>query len=113
MSSTVALGWVLLPPRLLGVVALTLPLALAGRLRLTRRAAPLVVTSGVAEVAGFTSYALGARHGIAVAAVLASQFAAFTAVGAYLLFRERLSRLQLAGVVLVIVGVAALSAVRA
>ncbi len=113
VSSTVALGWVLLPPRLLGVVALTLPLALAGRLRLTRRAAPLVVTSGVAEVAGFTSYALGARHGIAVAAVLASQFAAFTAVGAYLLFRERLSRLQLAGVVLVIVGVAALSAVRA
>jgi drug/metabolite transporter (DMT)-like permease len=113
VSSTVGLGWVLLPPRLIGVVALTVPLALTGRLRLTRRAAPLVLVSGAAEVVGFASYALGARHEIAIAAVLASQFAVFTAVGAYLLFRERLTRRQLAGVVLVIVGVALLAAVRA
>ncbi len=113
VSSTVALPWVLLPPRLLGFVALAVPLALSGRLRLTRPAVPLVVTSGVAEVIGFASYAAGARHGIAVAAVLASQFAAFAGVGAYLLFRERLTRLQLTGVTVVIVGVAVLSAVRA
>ncbi len=113
VSSDVAIPWVLLPPRLLGVVALTIPLALSRRLRLTRAALPLVVAGGLAEVLGFTSYALGARHGIAVAAVLASQFAAFAGLGAYLLFRERLTRLQLAGVVLVIVGVAALSVVRA
>jgi drug/metabolite transporter (DMT)-like permease len=113
VSSDVAIPWVLLPPRILGVVALTIPLALSRRLRLTRAALPLVVAGGLAEVLGFTSYALGARHGIAVAAVLASQFAAFAGLGAYLLFRERLTRLQLAGVVLVIVGVAALSVVRA
>ena len=33
VSSTVALPWVLLPPRLLGFVALAVPLALSGRLR--------------------------------------------------------------------------------
>ncbi|MGZ4594293.1 MAG: EamA family transporter [Actinomycetes bacterium] len=113
ISSTLALPWVLLPPRLLGVVALTVPLALSGRLRLTRPALPLVVTGGVVEVLGFTAFVIGARHGIAVAAVLASQFAAFAGLGAYVLFRERLTRLQLAGVILVIVGVAALSVVRA
>ncbi len=113
VSSSAGLGWVLLPPRLMGVVILTVPLALTGRLRLTRRAVPLVLVSGAAEVVGFAAYAVGARHEIAIAAVLASQFAAFTAVGAYVLFRERLSRMQLTGVVIVIVGVAALSAVRA
>jgi drug/metabolite transporter (DMT)-like permease len=113
VSSTVAMPWVLLPPRALGFVALTLPLALSRRLRLTRAALPLVAASGVAEVIGFASYAAGARHSIAVAAVLASQFAAFAGVGAYVLFRERLTRLQLTGVVIVIAGVTALSAARA
>jgi len=112
-SSSVAMAWVLLPPRLVGVIAVTVPLVLARRLRLTRRALPLVLLAGAAEVAGFASYAAGARHGIAVAAVLASQFAAFAGIGAYLLFRERLTRLQLAGVTVVVVGVATLSAVRA
>ena len=45
--------------------------------------------------------------------VLASQFAAIAAVGAFLLFRERLTRLQLGGVTMVLAGVAVLSAVRA
>jgi drug/metabolite transporter (DMT)-like permease len=113
VSSSVAVPWVLLPPRLLGVLAVTLPLALSGRLRLTRPATPLVVTAGVAEVVGFASYAAGARHGIAIAAVLASQFAVFAGIGAYFLFRERLTRLQMTGVSVVIVGVAALTVVRA
>ena len=54
-----------------------------------------------------------ARHGIAVAAVLSSQFAALSGIAAYFLFRERLSRIQLAGVLTVIAGVAVLSALRA
>jgi drug/metabolite transporter (DMT)-like permease len=106
-------AWVVLSARLIGTVALALPMALAGRLRLTPRAAPLVVTSGVCEVLGFYSYTLGARHGIAVAAVLSSQFAAIAGIGAYFLFGERLSRIQLAGVVTVVAGVAVLSALRA
>jgi drug/metabolite transporter (DMT)-like permease len=113
ISGALPLAWVLLPPRLLGVVVLTVPLALTHRLRITRRALPLVLLGGGCEVLGFASYTLGARHGIAVAAVLVSQFAVISTVAAYLLFRERLTRLQLVGVATVIVGVAALSAVRA
>ena len=78
-----------------------------------RRAIPLIVVAGICEVLGFYSYTAGARHGIAVAAVLSSQFATIAAVAAYFLFGERLNRVQLAGVSSVIVGVALLSALRA
>src|SRR5215204_2237150 len=67
--------WALLPSRVIGV-AVTLPLALRAGLRMTRPALPLVAVAGVSEVLGFALFALGARHGIAVSAVLASQFAA-------------------------------------
>lgn len=100
----------MLAPRLVGVVAVTIPLMMSRRLKLTRSAAPLVVTAGLAELPGFLSYAAGARDSVAVAAVLASQFAAVASVGAFLIFRERLTRLQLTGVVLIIAGVAALTA---
>jgi len=113
VSGRLPLAWVVLPARLLGVLVVALPLALSGRLRLTRRALPLVVVSGLCEVLGFASYSLGARHDIAVAAVLSCQFAAISAVVAYLLFRERLARAQLAGVIVVLVGVSALSGLRA
>ena len=46
-------SWVVLSARLIGVVVLALPLVVSGRLRLTARAAPLVVASGLAEIAGF------------------------------------------------------------
>jgi multidrug transporter EmrE-like cation transporter len=45
--------------------------------------------------------------------VLASLFAAIAAVAAHVLFRERLARTQVAGVVLIVVAVAALSGVEA
>jgi uncharacterized membrane protein len=106
-------SWVVLSARLIGAVALALPLAVAGRLRLTRHAVPLVVASGLAEVAGFYSYTWGSRHGLAVAAVLSSQFAVIAVAASYVLFGERLSRVQLAGAACVLVGVAALSALRA
>jgi drug/metabolite transporter (DMT)-like permease len=106
-------SWVVLSARLFGTLTLALPLAFRGQLELVRGAAKFVVASGICEVLGFYSYTLASRHGIAVAAVLSSQFAAFTLLGAYLLFGERLSRSQLAGVGCVFVGVAALSALRA
>ena len=103
------MAWVLLPFRLLGTVLVALPLALSGRLALTRRAAPLVLAAGILEVLGFASFTVGARHDLAVAAVLSCQFAAISAVAAYFLFRERLERLQLVGVVVVLAGVTLLS----
>jgi drug/metabolite transporter (DMT)-like permease len=112
-SIDLPISWAVLPPRLLGVLLVTIPLALAGRLRLTRAAAPWVIASGLAEVVGFVSYAIGARHGIAVTAVLASQFAAIAAIGAALLFKERLSRVGVFGVVVTAIGVALVSALQA
>jgi drug/metabolite transporter (DMT)-like permease len=102
-----------LPVRILGVVGVFIPLALTGRLRLTRPAVPMVVFIGAAEVFGNASYVLGSRQSIAIAAVLASQFAAIGAIAAFFLFRERLSIGQRSGVVAIALGVAMLTAVRA
>ena len=113
VSSDVPLVWAVLPPRIIGVVAVAIPLALSKRLRLTRRAAVLVVTSGLCEVGGYFAFAFGARHSIAVTAVLGSQFAVLAAIVAYFLFGEKLGRLRIAGVVLTALGVAALSALQA
>jgi drug/metabolite transporter (DMT)-like permease len=106
-------SWVVLSARLFGAAALVLPLSIAGRLQVTRRAVPFLLASGLAEVAGFYSYTWGSRHGLAIAAVLSSQFAVVALAASYLLFRERLSRVQFAGVACVAVGVAALSVLRA
>ena len=112
LSASLPVGWAVLPPRLVGVAAVTIPLALSRRLRLSRAALPLVAFTGLAEVLGFVCFALGARDSVAVAAVLGSQFAAVASVAAYLFLRERLTRLQLAGVVVILGGVAALTWVR-
>jgi drug/metabolite transporter (DMT)-like permease len=103
------LAWALLPSRLIGVIAVAAPLAASYRLRLTRRAAPLVLLAGLGEVGGFASFTLGARDDIAVSAVLASLFAGLATLAAYFLFRERLNRTQRIGVIAIAIGVAALS----
>ena len=95
------------------VIVVALPLVLLRRIRISSAALPFVVVSGVSEVVGFTSFALGARHGIAVSAVLASQFAAVAAAAAFVLFHERLRGVQVAGIATIAVCVAVLSAIRA
>jgi len=109
----VPLVWAVLPPRVVGVVAAAIPLVLSKRIRLTHRAATLVVASGLAEVGGYFAFAFGSRHGIAVTAVLGSQFAVLSAPAAFLLFGEKLGRLRTLGVVVTAVGVAVLSALQA
>jgi drug/metabolite transporter (DMT)-like permease len=104
-------AWVMAVSRTIGVLLIALPLVLTGRLRLTRRALPLVAVAGVLEVIGGAVYVVAASDTIAVAAVLSSQFAAIAAVGGFLLFRERLQRIQVAGVALIAVGVTVLAAV--
>jgi drug/metabolite transporter (DMT)-like permease len=113
LSGDLPVAWLVLPARLAGVVAVALPLLVAGRLSLTRRAAPLIAAAGLCEVLGFVSFTLGARDGIAVAAVLASQFAAIAAIVAFVLFGERLARVQVAGVAAIVAGVGVLSALQA
>jgi drug/metabolite transporter (DMT)-like permease len=110
VGKEISILWVLLPARFVGAALITAPLAVRGRLEPPGCAVGLVATAGVSEVVGVLSYALGARHQLAVAAVIASQFAALAAVGAYFAFGERLTRLQLAGLIVVAVGVGLLAA---
>jgi len=113
VSGDVPLAWVVLPARLVGVLVVAIPLSLRRRMRITRHVAPLVVAAGIAEVAGIASFALGARQAIGIASVLGSQFAAFAAVGAFFFFGERLRRIQIVGVGVILVGVTVLAALRA
>ncbi len=112
-AETAGVLWVLVASRTIGVSAVVLPLALSGRMRLTRRALPLVAAGGVLEVAGMACYVIGTSDGVAVPAVVGSQFAAVAAVAGFVFFGERLRRVQLAGVGTILVGVAVLSAVQA
>lgn len=106
-------GWIVASARIIGVAIVTVPLLVSGRLRLARAALPWIVITAIAEVVGYWAYVLGARADLAVTAILASQFGAVTAVGAYLFLGERLSRLQRIGVAAVCLGVGSLAAVQA
>ena len=111
LSDEVPIAWVLLPARLVGVLIIFLPLLVTRRLRITRSTAPLVIAMGFTEVLGFVCFAIGAQYGVGVTSVLASQFAPIAAVGAYFLFKERLGRLQILGVAVLVVGVTTLTLV--
>jgi drug/metabolite transporter (DMT)-like permease len=112
IGQSLPLAMAVLPARVVGVAFVFVPMALAGRLRMTRRAAPLVVIVALGEVLGNVVYIIGSRESIAVTAVLASQFAALAAVAAFVLFHERLSARQRSGFVAIAVGIAALTLVR-
>lgn len=109
LSDELPIAWLLLPARSVGVIALFIPLLLLRKLRLTKAAAPYVVLAGFVEVLGFTCYSIGAQYGVAVTAVLASQFAPIAAIMAYLLFKEKLGRVQIAGVAIIVIGVVTLT----
>ena len=113
LGGQLPVAWVLLPARILAVAAVAAPLAATSKLLITQRAVPLVVAGGICEVAGFALFTVSARHGIAVTAVLASQFSALSAVAAYVLFRERLARPQIAGAATIVVGVSLLGGLQA
>jgi drug/metabolite transporter (DMT)-like permease len=110
-----ALGalWTILVARIVGVSLIALPLVLRGALRPPGRAWWMVVFSATAEVLGYVAYVTGARHGIAVAAVLGSQFAAVAAVCSFMVFGERLGRRQVAGAGVIVTGVGVLALLRA
>jgi uncharacterized membrane protein len=113
VSNALPLVWAVIPPRIVGVAVVALPLLIARRVKIEAAAVPLVLTSGVCEVAGFAAFSLGARHSVAVSAVLGSQFAAFAALAAFVLFRERLRLAQVMGITMIALCVALLSAIRA
>jgi uncharacterized membrane protein len=109
LAADLPLPWALMAPRVAGVVCITIPLLLLGRLSRSRRAAPFVIVSGLSEVAGLAAFAIGSQTDLTVASVLTSQFATITAIAAWVIFRERLSTWQIVGVTAVIGGVAVLA----
>ena len=94
----------------MGVVLVTLPLVVLGRARVPGKAVPFITLTGLAEVVGLMSFSVGARQDIAVTSVLGSMFAPMAAIAAFVLFRERLAPRQVAGIALVVVGIALLGA---
>lgn len=105
-SGSVPIGWVALPARLIGVAILVGALAGGIRPLVSPRLGRIALAGGIFEVLGILAFAWGARDGIAVTSVLASQFAALATVGAFLVFGERLVRRQILGVAVLAVGVA-------
>jgi drug/metabolite transporter (DMT)-like permease len=110
-----ALGpvWTILVARIVGVSVIVLPLVLRGALPRPGAVWWMVAFCAAAEVLGYTSYVVGSHHGVAIPAVLGSQFAAVATVVSFVVFGERITRHQLAGVVVIVVGVGALAALRA
>jgi drug/metabolite transporter (DMT)-like permease len=104
-------AWAVMPPRIIGVLAVTVPLLLRGELRIPKGTAHLLLIAGLCEVTGFFSYATGASHSIPVAAVLATLTGAFGAGFGRLLFGERLQSTQIVGIVIIFIGVATISAI--
>ena len=114
-SATLPTAWVLLPGRVVGVAGRRHPArrSPAGCVDPARGAARSSSVTGIVEIVGLTAFAIGARVDIAVTSVLASMFAPIAAVAAFVLFRERLARRQIAGIALVVVGIALLGALGA
>ncbi len=112
IAADLPLIWAVLPAPVAGTLVVAIPLAARGRMELSLPALPLVFFVGFAEVLGTVAFAWGARESVGVAAVLASQFAVVSAILAYFLFGERLTRVQRVGVVIVAIGVAALTALQ-
>jgi drug/metabolite transporter (DMT)-like permease len=108
VSATLPPAWVVLPGRLVGAVAVAVPLYLTGRLHVSRSVLPLVLLIGLVEVVGLATFAVGAQSDIAMTSVLASMFAPLAAVAAFVLFRERLAPRQVLGIALVVIGIATL-----
>jgi drug/metabolite transporter (DMT)-like permease len=105
--------WAVLPARLAGVLVVAVPLIATRRLIVTRDALPFAVASGLLEVAGVIAYGVGARDSLSITPVLASLFVPLSAIVAYFLFSERLTRPQVVGIVTVVLGVALVGAIRA
>lgn len=112
LSTELPLSWLLIPGRLVGTIVLTVPLLLTGKLRITRKAAPLLLLLAVCDLVGITLYAIGAELNIQITAVMSSQMAPIAAVLAFFLFKEKLVRGQLVGLIVIIAGVIGLSLVQ-
>ena len=107
-----ALGplWTVAISRAIGIVAFSVPVLVRARWRRPTGARWVILANAVADVTGFSLFIAATRDGVAIPAVIASQYATLIAVYGYLRFGERLQRWQWVGVALTIGGTAIVSA---
>ena len=111
-ASETAVFWPLVVARFTSLAALT---AVAGATRQPRWPArphlPLIALVGVMEVGGNAFYALAARAGrLDVAAIVSSLYPAGTVWLAWLILKERMTRLQMVGIVAALAAIALIAA---
>jgi drug/metabolite transporter (DMT)-like permease len=112
-GSGIGADWVVACVRISSVAFVTLPLAVSGRLRSPRGVVVPVIISGIGEVAAFGAYiAASDRIGVAVPAVIASQFALIAATVGWVVLGERLGTRQLVGAGAILAGVTALTIIQ-
>jgi drug/metabolite transporter (DMT)-like permease len=113
-GSGIGADWVVACVRISSVALVFVPLAATRRLKSPRGVVVPVLIAGVAEVAAFGSYiAATDRIGVAVPAVIASQFALIAAAVGWFVLGERLGPRQLAGAGAILAGVTALTILQA
>jgi threonine/homoserine efflux transporter RhtA len=109
-GSGIGADWVLVCIRTTSVATVLLPLAASRRLRSPRGVIVPVIVAAIGEVVAFAAYIEASdRIGVAVPAVIASQFALIAAAVGWLVLGERLGRRQLLGAGAILIGVTALT----
>ena len=112
LSGTLPMEWVLIPGRIVGTVAVALPLLALRRLTLPWRSMPLLAVLAATDIVGLVVYSIGAQRSLPITAVMASQMAPIAAILAFFFFKERLSRGQIIGMIVIVLGISALSLVQ-
>ncbi|HWF49530.1 MAG TPA: EamA family transporter [Solirubrobacteraceae bacterium] len=111
VSNDVPVVWVILPSRVAGFFLFALPNTVSrsrgsvrrARLRISDLA--WIVFAEAADLAGLWLYTLGARHSIAVTAVIAAQASPLAVAFACVFLKERLTRMQTIGFAVITAGV--------
>jgi drug/metabolite transporter (DMT)-like permease len=113
-GSGIGADWVLVCIRVSSVALVMVPLAATRQLKSPRGIVLPIIIAGIGEVAAFGAYISASnRIGVAVPAVIASQFALIAATTGWLVLGERLGRRQLGGAGAILAGVTALTILQA
>jgi drug/metabolite transporter (DMT)-like permease len=113
-GSGIGADWVVACVRISAVLFVLVPLAATRQLKSPRGVILPTLVAAVGEVAAFVAYiAASDRIGVAVPAVIASQFALIAATVGWFVLGERIGRRQLAGAGAILAGVTALTILQA
>jgi drug/metabolite transporter (DMT)-like permease len=109
-TDTLGVLWTIAIGRIVGVLFISVPVLVRERFRRPVGAWRMLGINCAGDLAGFSLFILATEDGVAVPAVLASQYATLTALFGYFVFHERLKSWQWAGVALTIAGTAIVGA---